>query len=300
LATSKSRSTKALRSKFKVKLNFSSIRSRVLPILRLLDAGNYPAAIGRALGWSKSHVFYYVRKMEQAGLVIRRRRSSIVVYEVTPNGTNFLTTSEGVLFGSGVWRLHAAKYRFPLVGDGVWPVDWRRVAKMNWTALLGLEGGVTVERTPSSIIVHVETLYGRDPVMLLDLAHGCADRTARALMQKYGCRLGEGKLCRRPHIAVDDPVAEFISRYFELSAETCKVDASEGVGEIDHFTIESAVEYLRLPETTKKISGQVDLIGADVDVIKKDLSEMKTALSKLMGDPDLKICLKPGGDDYVS
>jgi predicted transcriptional regulator len=294
------RSTNVRRPKFKVKLNFSSIRSRALPILQLIDAGNYPAKIGRVLGLSKSHVFYYVHKLEQAGLLVRRRRSSIVVYEVTHHGTNFLTGSEGVLSGSGVWRLHAAKYHFPLDCDGAWPVDWRRVAKMNWTALLGLEGGVTVERTPSSVIVHVETLYGKDPMMLLDLARGCADRTARALVQKYGCRLGEGKLCRRPHIAVDDPVAEFISRYFELSAENCKVDASEGVGEIDHFTIESAVEYLRLPETTRKISGQVDLIGADVDVIKKDLSEVKAFLTKLCGDSEPKNGVKPGGDDYVA
>jgi len=268
--------------------------------LRLLEAGNYPAKIARALGWSKPHVFYYVHKLEQAQMVLRRRRSSIVVYEVTGHGKNFLTGSEGVLFGSGVWRLHAAKYRFPLVSDGAWPVDWRRVAKMNWTALLGLEGGVTVERTPSSLIVHVETLYGKDPVMLLDLARGCADRTARALMQKYGCRLGEGKLCRRPHIAVDDPVAEFISRYFELSAENCKVDASEGLGEIDHFTIESAVEYLRLPETTRKISGQVEVIGADVDLIKRDLGEVKAFLTRLMSDSEPENGVKPGGDEYVS
>ena len=186
-----------------------------------------------------------------------------------------------MLFSSGVWRLHAAKYRYGLVVDGVWPVDWRRVAKMNWTALLGLEGGVTVEKTPSSVIVHVETLYGKNPVDLLDLARTCADRTAKALMQKYGCRLAEGKLCRRPHIAIDDPVAEFISRYFELSSEDAKIDKSEGVGEIDHFTIESAVDYLRLPELAKKIDGRVDVIGGDVEAIRAELRELKQFLAKL-------------------
>jgi hypothetical protein len=278
---SEGRSKNFGRSKLKVKVNFKTLRGKLLPILRLLDAGNYPAKIGRALGFSRPLVFYYVHKLEQAQMVIRRRRSNIVIYEVTAHGKNFLTGSESMLFSSGVWRLHAAKYRYGLVRDGVWPVDWRRVAKMNWIALLGLEGGVTVERTPSSVIVHVETLYGKDPVMLLDLARTCADRTAKALMQKYGCRLEEGKLCRRPHIAVDDPVAEFISRYFELSSEDCKIDKSEGIGEIDHFTIESAVEYLRLPERTKKIEGAVDVIGGDVDAIRAELHELRQFLMKL-------------------
>jgi hypothetical protein len=283
LATSsKDRSKNFGRSKLKVKVNFKTLRGKILPILRLLDVGNYPAKIGRALGFSRPLVFYYMHKLEQAQMVIRRRRSNIVVYEVTPHGKNFLTGSEGVLFGSGVWRLHAAKYRFGLVRDGVWPVDWRRVAKMNWTALLGLEGGVTVERTPSSVIVHVETLYGKDPVMLLDLARACADRTARALMQKYGCRLEEGKLCRRPHIAVDDPVAEFISRYFELSSENAKIDKSEGVGEIDHFTIENAVEYLMMPDRVKKVEGQLDVLGSDLETIKADIGKITEILSKLV------------------
>lgn len=285
------------RSKLKVKVNYKTIRTRILPILRYLEAGNYPAKIARMLGFSKPHVFYYVKRLEQAGLIRRQRRSNIVVYTITREGSAFLSGSEGVLFGSGVWRLHCAKYRFGLVADGVWPVDWRRVHKMNWTALLGLEGGVTVERTPSSVIVYVETLYGRNPVELLDLARTCADRTARALMSKYGCRLGEGKLCRRPHIAVDDPVAEFISRYFELSAGECKVDRSEGVGEIDHFTIENAVEYLLMPERVKKMEGQLEALHVD-------LEELTGALKRLLGSEER---VDPAGvegqrglGDYVS
>jgi len=258
------RSSNFCRSKFKVKMNFKTVRTRLLPILKYIEAGNYPAKISRMLGLGKPHVAYYVKKLEQAGLVRRERRSNIVVYSVTRKGSNFLTGSEGALFGSGVWRLHAAKYRYGVVADGLWPADWRRVAKMNWTALLGLEGGVTVEKTPSSVIVHVETLYGRSPAQLLDLARGLADRTARALMQKYDCRLTEGKLCRRPHIAVDDPVAEFLSRYFEISAGERKIDRSEGLGEIDHFTLDGAVDYLLMPERVKALESKVDAMAADL------------------------------------
>jgi len=263
------RSSSFCRSKFKVKMNFKTVRTRLLPILKYLEAGNYPAKISRMLGLGKPHVAYYVKKLEQAGLIRRERRSNIVVYSVTRKGSNFLTGSEGALFGSGVWRLHAAKYRYEVVADGVWPRDWRRVAKMNWTALLGLEGGVTVEKTPSSVIVHVETLYGRSPAQLLDLARGLADRTARALMQKYDCRLTEGKLCRRPHIAVDDPVAEFLSRYFEISAGERKIDRSESLGEIDHFTLDGAVDYLLMPERVKALESKVDAMAADLSDLLK-------------------------------
>jgi hypothetical protein len=220
--------------------------------------------------------------LEKAGFIRRDKRSNAVFYLLTPKGQNFLTGSEGLLFGSGVFRLHAAKYRFGVVADGVWPVDWRRVAKMNWTALLGLEGGVTVEKTPSSVIVHVETLYGRSPVELLDQARQLADRTARALMLKYGCKLAEGKLCRKPHIGIDDPVAEFLSRYFEVSAGDRKMDRSEGIGEIDNFSLESAVDYLLMPEKVKAIEGKLDALVDQLTEICDFLSAFKKVINGSM------------------
>ena len=77
------------RPKLKVKVNFKTLRTRILPILRYLEAGNYPAKIARMLGFSKPHVFYYIRKLEQAGLVHRQKRSNIVIYTVTQRGKKF-------------------------------------------------------------------------------------------------------------------------------------------------------------------------------------------------------------------
>ena len=62
----------------------------------------YPAKIGRARGWSKQHVAYYVGKLEKAGLIRRLKRSSFVDYSLTDRDQNFLVSFEGVLFGSGV------------------------------------------------------------------------------------------------------------------------------------------------------------------------------------------------------
>jgi predicted transcriptional regulator len=280
--TENSSTSKNLKNpKLKVKLNFKSIRSHVVPILKYLEVGEYKANIACMLNMSKPHVDYYVEKLERVGFVRREKRSNIVCYEVTLEGKNFLTGTEQVLLGSRVWRLHAAKYRYSLVSDGVWPADWRKVAMTNWTALLGLEGGVTVEHTPSSVIIHVETLYGADPVLLLDAARTSADRTAKALMQKYSCRLSEGKLCRKPHIAIDDPVAEFMSRYFEISTNNSKMDRSEGVGEIDHFAIENAVNYLLLPEHVKKLEDKFELMNCKFEKMSTNLERLTGILGKL-------------------
>ena len=130
-----------------------------IPILKGIEVKMYPAKIGRARGWKKQHVAYYVKKLEKAGLIRRLKRSNFVDYELTEQGQNFLISCEGVLFSSGVFRLHRCFFKFPVLREGVYPAaDFRRIEMVNWTALLGLEQGVKVRHTTTSWIVHVETL----------------------------------------------------------------------------------------------------------------------------------------------
>ena len=44
-----------LKNVLKVKFNIRSVSIRVVPILRLLSAGNYPTKIGGVLGMSRPH-----------------------------------------------------------------------------------------------------------------------------------------------------------------------------------------------------------------------------------------------------
>jgi DNA-binding MarR family transcriptional regulator len=83
-------SQKVLRQKSKVKFYFSIVRSRVIPILKRVEVGDYPSKIARLYGWSKQHVFYYLKKLENAGLVRRKVRSSAVFYELTNSGQKVL------------------------------------------------------------------------------------------------------------------------------------------------------------------------------------------------------------------
>ena len=128
--------------------------------------------------------------------------------------------------------------RFGIVGEGCLPVDFRRVEMVNWTALLGLEQGVKVMHTSRSWIVHVETLYRKHPGEWPVLAKNLADRVAKSLMMKYGCRLTEGEVCRGYELKVDDPVANLLARYFCVSTPERKIGHSPGVSEdeLEHFS----------------------------------------------------------------
>ena len=257
----------------------------MIPILRRIEVGDYPSKIGRIYGWSKQHVFYYIHKLEKAGLVRRKVRSASVEYALTRRGQNFLVSCEGVVFGSGVFRLHRVQVRFGVVREGVVPEGFRRVEMTNWTALLGLEQGVKVRKTSGSWIVHVETLYGRHPGELFGLAKNVADRVARGLMQKYGYVLAPGEVCRGYELAIDDPVAQLLSRYFTVSTPKRKMDHSPGEdeGEIDHLSRDAAVEYLLMPERVKKLEGSVQAVTGMLEEL---LQLLKERTSQDGGVPD--------------
>lgn len=276
---------KVSRQKYKVKFYFGSVRTRVIPILKRVEVGDYPSKIARIYGWSKQEVNYYLRKLEKADLVRRKVRSRAVFYELTARGKNFLGSCEGVVFGSGVFRLEKVQFRYRILCEGVLPGDFRRVEMVNWTALLGLEQGVKVRHTSRSWIVHVETLYGRSPGELFVLAKGLADRVAAGLCRKYGCRLGEGELCRGYELAVDDPVARLLSRYFTVCVPgRARMDHSPGEfeGEIDFLQRDMAVEYLLMPERVKRLEGQLEAVYGDLEKLNGNVERLAGILSRLV------------------
>jgi len=272
------RSQNFSRSKSKVKFDFSTVRTRVLPIMKGIEVKMYPSKIGRARGWSKQHVDYYVKKLVKADLIRRIKRSNFVDYELTPKGQNFLISCEGVLFSSGVFRLHRCFFKFPILREGVYPFgDFRRVEMVNWTALLGTVQGVKVRHTTCSWIVHVETLYGRSPGELVTLAKNLADRVAKGLMVKYGVVLGDGEINRRHELGIDDPVANLLNRYFTVSSPKRVIDDSPGEdeGELDHLGRDAAVEYMLMPERVKKLEGQVSNALDDLEKISGSLIQLE-------------------------
>lgn len=52
-------------SKSKVEFDFTTVRTRIIPIMKHVQVGDYPAKINRTYGWSKQHVSYYLNKLEK-------------------------------------------------------------------------------------------------------------------------------------------------------------------------------------------------------------------------------------------
>jgi hypothetical protein len=105
--------------------------------------------------------------------------------------------------------------------------------------------------------VECEAVYGKHPGELFSLVSNLANRVAKGLMRKYSVILGEGKIQNGYELAMDDPVAEFLSRFFEISTCKRKMDHSELTGEIDHLSRDAAVDYLMVPERVKNVESQL-------------------------------------------
>lgn len=91
-------------------------------ILRLLDAGYYPAKIGITLGHPKATINYHVMKLKELGYItaltsversnerhlITKSRGIATYYELTPLGTKFLDGFESGRV-DGRLRLHEVR-----------------------------------------------------------------------------------------------------------------------------------------------------------------------------------------------
>jgi hypothetical protein len=102
-------------------------------------------------------------------------------------------------------------------------------------------------------------------------------------MVKYGCRLAEGEICRGHEVAIDDPVAQLLSRYFTVSIPgKARMDHSPGEleGEIDFTQRDMAIEYLLMPERVKKLEGQLAALNCDLERIGGCLDKLTAVLGK--------------------
>jgi DNA-binding transcriptional ArsR family regulator len=233
--------------------------------MKRIEAGDYPAKAGKILGLSRSHVWYYVNKLVEAGLIYREKRSNVTFYELTVEGSNLLKSCEGRVFPGELHRLDKCQVSFIILKEGRYPDgEFKRVEMVNWTALLGLEQGVKVRHTSKSWIVHIPVIRGKNPAEVYTLAINLANRIAGALISKYGVSLGEGKIVSE-ELAVEDPVAKLFGRYFSVRAGQRKIDHSYNEGELENLSRDSAIEYMQMPEKVKSIEKQVNRLELKID-----------------------------------
>jgi DNA-binding transcriptional ArsR family regulator len=204
------------------------------------------------LGLSRSHVWYYIGKLEKAGLIYKEKRSSAVFYGLTVEGSNLLKSCEGRVFPGELHRLDKCQVCFGVLQEGRYPDGKFKAVEMQiWTALLGLEQGVKVRHTSKSWIVHVPVIRGRNPAEVYGLAMNLANRVAVALAKKYGVVLAEGKFVGG-ELAVEDPIAKLFGRYFSVRAGRRKMIIA-GKGELENIGRDAAIDYMQMPEKVKQI-----------------------------------------------
>lgn len=266
------------------KFNGKILRSRVRNILKLLDAGNYPAKIARLLGLSRPLVHYYIRKLYEKGY-LAKTEGKPTFYTLTVNGKRFLDKIESSLFGRTV-RLHNVVLKYPIVVEPKVAIDWRRVKLQNWGQLVGVELGCTVRKNPNSIEVFPEVVEGDNPFELLLRAFEQANRVASHLEEKFQMRLGRPTLSRKPHYAIYDPVVGKLARFMQFSDDVGKVDESEGYGEIDfydpHFAKNYLLTFTTLPHRVDMIDKHVSNLEANLVKFSEDMKGIVASFEKSM------------------
>ena len=241
-----------------VQFDSDKVRTWVLPLMKRIYAGDYPTQAGRILGLSRSHVWYYIGKLQKAGLIYQEKRSSATFYALTTEGSNLLKSCEGRVFPGELHRLDKCQVSFRILSEGRYPDgQFKAVEMQNWTALLGLEQGVKVRHTTKSWIVHVPVIRGKNPAEVYGLAMNLSNRIAVALAKKYGVVLAEGTFVGG-EMAVEDPIAKLFGRYFSVRAGRRKIDHSWGEGELENIGKDAAIDYMQMPEKVKSINKKMD------------------------------------------
>lgn len=115
-----------------------------------------------------------------------------------------------------------------------------------------------------------------------------------ALVHKYGCVLGDGKVVAG-EMAVEDPVASLFGRYFTVRTDKRKIDHSWSVGELEHLQKDAVIEYLQMPERVKKVELQLGALRGDLS----KLTEALTRLYNLDGEGRSSDSASEGGNRYV-
>jgi hypothetical protein len=86
-------------------------------------------------------------------------RSSAVFYELTNRGQKVLRSCEGIVYSSGVFRLHKCQVLFPIVREGVYPAgDYSAIVSYCNFANHSLQTETKQNTKPTIERVHIRRL----------------------------------------------------------------------------------------------------------------------------------------------
>jgi len=271
---------------------------RDLRVLELLDEGYCPTRIAREFGVTRQAIHKRVKKLVNLGLIKRKTPKSYpTFYELTEEGERVLAMRQLNLSGGehdarfqAVVRPHNLRVGFSIVSRFTpKDVDLSRLARFgvrvvetrNWRKLILNVGGVTVEVTPSKIIVDFGGVGRRvspDSVSMFNLAMevGVVARDiAKLVADELGIDIGPPMLVGKPHFGVYDPVAEKVAEKMVVSDDVAQIDASNGDGEIDFFHLRGAKAHLLMHRRVEKILSLLNALRSEIQELRQNVEEKR-------------------------
>jgi hypothetical protein len=257
--------------------------------LEKLDQGQYPLSIAQDLNKSKQLINYYIRRLERQGYIERVVKSSICIYELLPKGKAVLERLVTPSQGAVLPRFHHLCLMFPVLGGFVGLERFLPLARgsqmrgaVEVHGKLEFDGDVfSVSRwhTPRSeqLKIWSPATYERSVGDALMLAGIKLDRAAQEIARRYDLVLGPYRKIQRPEFAYEnDPYARYwsnISAGAVVKTDEGSIDESEGPPEVEFFTTEAAVAYLKMPQEMQRQRSEIQAIKETFKEIAKDYKD---------------------------
>jgi len=255
-------------------------------LLQLLAKEMYGTEIAKKFGWSRQKLHYYISKLKKLGLIHEKVRSSMILYELTPECKSFITGCNK--FYNGAIRLHNISYSLEILQDADMPHDKEISVLGYWNKQIKRLSDATIEKTTKHIIIHIKSLVGSDPYELINKSRTTVEELRIILEKSFKFKLGDPMLIRKPHFAVMDPLANKIVKHIQVSTEEAKLDASEGLGELEFFDPVSVDNYIKMPQKIAELENHLikqteimDQFSKNLELHLQVLQEIRDAVKEM-------------------
>ncbi|VVB84705.1 Uncharacterised protein [uncultured archaeon] len=285
-------------------------RELVLNILKLITFMYHVSQIARLLNLPRSTVQYWLRKLEERGLIKPDGKSSPrsypKIYALTTAGTKFLIHNEG---GSAAheplfnfkYTWHALSFKSEILG-GARPKGDHSYNPTNWKGEVFYRDGYKIRLTTKHAIVDINQDLGADTEAdLLLKYHTLAQSHLRQFSKQYDLQLSSlVEQNREPHRAIPgshDLAQKMLgSMGGELHNEATGLQVDESDkdhrGEVEFVGekgAKAAEEFLHLvnkgplilADTKAKVDNFEKVLHSEIREIKADLREIKTEVKEL-------------------
>lgn len=220
----------------------------------ILKGVNSPSKIAKEINFKRTRAAYYLKFMKDNGLIRRRLRSNIAIYDVTPRGVSLLQAATRNL---PIGRFENFRIDYRILRDNPDFLPVSDGSKLNsgvrqTTGKLRLDGNeYTVSRFHSQsgdqLYIWAPRSYTTGEVPAIHDATIEVSAVAREIQRRYEIVLSKGEVTHPGEIAFDDPFAKW---FLASGGPNVKVTTDEGKVWIDGS-----------PKTGKKPPGYAKGVG---------------------------------------